>query len=279
MLYLIEKRLPLIGIFLCLGIFASAFAAPQSTDLSIFRFQQTMAEKGQATAQYKLAMMYETGKGIEQNIEQARLWYGRAALQNYKPARHRLTYLDIRQNGFTPAHQIWLKDLMRDAESKDGEALFLLGQMQAEGIGMPRDLNQSARSLRQAAAINVPGSDSELARVEALLVEMRATEQKQKLAAQRVAHQQTEKRTIEAEEKQRILRQKQLADQQRQREAQAIAEQQRLLNEKYQPKPRTREVTDSIIPQPPRIQREAELMIEEDNSPCSGRNRFVATCR
>lgn len=273
-----EKRIPLLSLILAMALLSSAYAAPQTdTSRSIFRFQQTMAEKGQAAAQYKLAMMYETGNGVEQNLDLARAWYGRAAQQQHKPASHRLTYLDIRQFGVKPAHQSWLNELQRDADSKDGEAMFLLGQMQADGIGLPRNLELAARHLRQAAAANVPGSEPELARVEAALTEAREIERNRQLAAELKTRQQTEKQSIAREEKQRLLRQKQLAEQQRQREARAIAEQQRLLENKYQQPPARQ--TALVTEQMTRLQREAEYVSEPDLSPCSGRNRFAATCR
>jgi len=46
---------------------------------NIFKFQQKLAMNGNVHAQYKLASMYENGDGVTASIDQAKLWYGRAA--------------------------------------------------------------------------------------------------------------------------------------------------------------------------------------------------------
>jgi TPR repeat protein len=46
---------------------------------SIFKFQQSLAENGNVQAQYKLALMYEKGEGVEASFDKALHWYDRAA--------------------------------------------------------------------------------------------------------------------------------------------------------------------------------------------------------
>ncbi len=139
---------------------------------SVFRFQKKMAERGDIASQFKLGLMYETGSGVDANLENARLWYKKAAEHNYKPAQNRLTYLEIKQSGFKEKHQQWLKELKNDARFNEGEALFLLGQMYAEGTGVSKSLTRSIKLLRKASAANIPGSESEMLRVENELIEL-----------------------------------------------------------------------------------------------------------
>lgn len=160
----------LLHICLIIGILGSTqlYSAQDKYDpsASVFRFQKKMAERGDLTSQFKLGLMYETGSGVAQNQEIATSWYKKASEKGYKPAQNRLTYLDIKKSGFREKHSKWLKNLKNDARFNEGEALFLLGQMYSEGTGVNKSLTSSLKLLRKAAAANIPGSESEIIRVE-----------------------------------------------------------------------------------------------------------------
>jgi len=128
-----------------------------------------MAKRGNAESQYKLGLMYETGSGVNTSSALATSWYKKAARQNYKPASNRLTYLDIKKYGFNDSHAQWLKTLEKEARFNNGEALFLLGQMYSEGIGVNKSLTRSLKYLHKAAGGNIPGSEAKISRVEAEL--------------------------------------------------------------------------------------------------------------
>lgn len=147
----------------------SANASEYDPSASVFRFQQKMAERGDAESQFKLGLMYETGSGVEQSLVSSIIWYRKAADQNHKAANNRLTYLEIKKNGFKESHNQWLIKLKNDARFNEGEALFLLGQMYAEGTGVNKSLTRSLKLLRKAAGGNIPGSEAEILRVEAEL--------------------------------------------------------------------------------------------------------------
>jgi len=125
-----------------------------------------MAKRGNAESQFKLGLMYETGSGIKPSQALAISWYKKAERQHYKPARNRLTYLDIKKSGFNESHDKWLKELEKDARFHEGEALFLLGQMYSEGTGVNKSLTRALKLLHKAASANIPGSETEIARVE-----------------------------------------------------------------------------------------------------------------
>ena len=263
------------ALLILLLIIPSVSVADTST--SVFRFQQKMADKGHAQAQYKLAMMYETGSAVKKDMINASVWYSLAATQNYKPAKHRLTYLRIKQNGFDKEHETWLKDLKRDAVYGDGEALFLLGQMYAQGIGVEKDLKKSISILKKATGANILASEAELLKVQAEHQEQLAAKKKQpvkkviKSKPQLTAKQKQELR----EQRLRRLEQQRIARQQK-----LIAEQQRKLAEKYrqQKKPAMKPV---IAPASQPNTTDDAIMVTEtqSNNICSGRNRFSATCR
>lgn len=73
---------------------------------SVFEYQQKMAGYGNPEAQVKLGEMYEEGHGTEQDFDQARQWYQKAANQGYEPARKKLSKLEARrkQNAETQRH-------------------------------------------------------------------------------------------------------------------------------------------------------------------------------
>ena len=142
-----------------------------------------MAKRGNAESQFKLGLMYETGSGTYKSPVLATSWYKKASQQHYKPASNRLIYLDIKKTGFKESHIDWLKSLKKDARFNEGEALFLLGQMYSEGTGVNKSLTRSLLLLRKAAGGNIPGSETEIARVEhelALLQKKYQTKEKKK---------------------------------------------------------------------------------------------------
>ena len=262
--------------------------ASEDTSTSIIKFQQTMAAKGHPSAQYKLAMIYETGDGVTQsgvtqadvtqNIAAARIWYSRAANQAYKPAAHRLKYLDMLQNQ-TDADQSWLAQLQRDADAGDGEVMLLLGQMVANGSGLPADLKRATYYLRKARSLNVPGSEAELARVDAsikqqtaqqtLVTRLAAAEEKH--AQQKTSAALAEQHLAEQQRLQHIQQQKKIAQAQL-AQRQQLAEQRRLLQSSSTSPAKSevlvdRKTTPAVAAEP------------ANQSPCFGRNQFAPTCR
>ena len=57
------------------------------------------AEQGFAQAQYNLALMHENGEGGPVSMEQARVWYGRAAEQGHAQAQYNLGVLHYNGQG------------------------------------------------------------------------------------------------------------------------------------------------------------------------------------
>lgn len=273
-----DKRLITVALLMYLTLMSSVSFA-SGTAASVFRFQQTMADKGLPQAQYKLAMMYESGIGVEKSLIHAKVWYGRAALQDFKPARHRLTYLDIKQHGVQPHHADWVDDLKRDAMFGEGEALFLLGQMYADGVGIEQNLQKSLALLRKASAGNVAGSESELLRVETIYLAQKeqAEQQRQQQAAEQKQVEQEQQRQRQEMEQQRQRRQEQ---QRIAREKQLIAERQHQLE--MARKRQAQAQKERADQQARRAAVEAMLITETQTGAsniCSGRNRFSATCR
>ncbi len=76
---------------LMLGLYCSlATATPTTSDTTNVTEIIKVAEQGFAKAQYYLGVMYENGKGVEQDVAKAVSWYRKAAEQGYAKAQFNL---------------------------------------------------------------------------------------------------------------------------------------------------------------------------------------------
>ncbi len=206
----------------------------------VFQFQQKLAAKGDPQAQYKLVFMYENGQGVRADLDQALKWCKKSAAQNYPAVKMRVTYVDIRKNGYQSSkHSSWLKKLKEDAKANDGEALFLLGSLYKKGFILKKDYKQAALLFKRAVNKNIPGAEAELESTNSALYaqqrKLREKEQKKKLEAEKRKKEQqiSKKKSAEERKRQQAI---QRAERERiaaEKERLAIArEKQRLLEEK-----------------------------------------------
>jgi TPR repeat protein len=172
------------GLLLALACYATSSNCAAASGLaatdSVFRFQSKMAQRGHVASQYALAYMYESGQGTDKDLSLATDWYRKAATQGFVPAKDRLVYIDILNNGYQQQkQQQWLLSLKQGADDYNykhqGESAFLLGQLYASGLAVNKSLTRARKYLHMASAANVIGSDSEIRRVEAELQALRET--------------------------------------------------------------------------------------------------------
>ncbi|MBE9564390.1 MAG: sel1 repeat family protein [Proteobacteria bacterium] len=155
--------------FVGLSLFPLASHAADLIDQSsnVFKFQQKLASNGNVHAQYKLASMYEAGEGINQDIEQAKNWYERAAAAGSDSARQRATYLDVKQRGFdTGKDGAWLESVIADNREHKPEATLLLGQMYSEGIGVKKDLAAALKLLQEVMILGTADVEEQMIAIE-----------------------------------------------------------------------------------------------------------------
>ncbi len=147
---------------------ASGYAVDASSQSNnVFVFQQKLANKGNARAQYKLATMYESGTGTEQDMEQAKHWYYKASSAGIKAAKDRMTYLLIKQQGYDKTkNSAWLASIQKDAKESKGDALFLLAQLYREGLGVKKDLNKSLEILDKVSLLGAADVENEMALIQ-----------------------------------------------------------------------------------------------------------------
>lgn len=87
------------------------------------------AEQGDAAAQYNLAMCYDTGRGIPENIEKAAEWYRRAAEQGHAFAQNELGWRYENGYGVPQSYRQAIEWYRKAAEQGNEDAeLYLITQ-------------------------------------------------------------------------------------------------------------------------------------------------------
>jgi TPR repeat protein len=108
------------------------------------RLVQNLATQGNAKAQHNLGAMYLNGQGVEQDIDQAILWFKKAAEQGVVLAQHNLGAIYLQGVGQQPpdpieaVHWFTLAAMQGDPRSQ-----YSLGALYFEGLGVEKNLEKS----------------------------------------------------------------------------------------------------------------------------------------
>lgn len=260
-----------------------------SVSAGLFRFQMSLAEKGNAEAQYKVGEMYELGKSVPKDIPNALGWYEKAADQGHAKAGYKILYLEIQANGLNDFSKTQLGVLRQEAASGNPDAQYFLGKMYATGVGVPKSLNNALTWLNKATFNGVSEAEHEAIAVEEELARIRAREaQKRAVALEEAKQKKLEEERLKAEQakaaeqkrqqeaqrkRQRELEQKQAAEERQRIEAQKQAEREQLAQQKSRAKPEP-EPVQATQPE------SAESKDTFVSDPCKGpQARFLSTCR
>jgi len=133
----------ILSVLVSMPVFAGTTPQPVMHDYSsgLFRFQHTLAKRGDSNAQYKLGDMYEKGIGTVKDKTKAQAWFEKAAAQGHNKAKYKLLYLDLEVNGLTAENKKQIELLHKKADEKNTDAQYYLGKMYATGVGVPKDLS------------------------------------------------------------------------------------------------------------------------------------------
>jgi uncharacterized protein len=96
---------------------------------------QPLAERGDASAQCNIGVMYEQGRGVAQNYREAMRWFRLAAVQGNASAQSNLGVMYYKGQGIAQDYGEALKWYRLAAEQRNPEAQFNLGVMYDEGRG------------------------------------------------------------------------------------------------------------------------------------------------
>ena len=122
------------------GDFEKGLTAYQAGDYptALLRWMP-LAEGGDASAQLKLGTMYDKGKGVPQEYNNAMKWYTRAAEQANAEAQFSLGVMYHKGKGVLQDYNIATKWYQLAAEQASAQAQFYLGVMYHRGAGVVQD--------------------------------------------------------------------------------------------------------------------------------------------
>jgi TPR repeat protein len=124
-----------------------------------------LAEKGVATAQYRLGTLYAEGKGVAQNDATAATWFQRAAEQGDAAAQYNLGASYAEGLGVAKDDVAAAKWFRRAADQGMAYAQLNLGLLCAAGHGVPKDDVEAVKWLELAIfALPAGGARSDAAR-------------------------------------------------------------------------------------------------------------------
>ena len=98
-----------------------------------------LAEKGYATSQYSVGVLYDRGQGVPQDHAQAAKWYRKAAEQGYAGAQYNLGVMYTEGHGVPQGYAQAAKWYRKAAEQGHARAQGRLGFMYGIGQGVHLD--------------------------------------------------------------------------------------------------------------------------------------------
>jgi uncharacterized protein len=121
----------------------AAQAQAQGDFQTALHLLRPLADAGDAVAQNRLGFLYDSGRGVPQDLAEAVKWYRRAADQGDDDAQDKLGIMyrlgrGVPQDDAEAA--LWFR---RAADQGNGHAQGNLGEMYANGQGVPQDYVQA----------------------------------------------------------------------------------------------------------------------------------------
>jgi TPR repeat protein len=124
----------------------------------IVRLSRQMAQAGQPGGYFNLGRAFELGKGVDQNLEEAKKNYQKAIDGGYDRARAAMGHLLVTEKKYDEA-----KALTEPCAQKGvGDCQYLLGGMYESGLGVPQDDGQARGYYLRAAEKGVTSAQTRL---------------------------------------------------------------------------------------------------------------------
>ena len=125
--------------------FQAGWAAYEKGDYQAALHEWTpLAEQGDKEAQFNLGLIYEHGKGVEQDYKTAAQWYRLAANQGLAHAQNNLGAMHEHGKGVTQNDQLAFYWYERAAEQALADAEFNLSIRYKKGAGVKQDHKKAA---------------------------------------------------------------------------------------------------------------------------------------
>jgi len=158
-----------------LGImYVNGRGVPQDYKEALKWFRKA-AEQGEAMAQNNLGGMYDRGKGVPENYKEALKWYRKAADQGFDIAQFNLGTMYFNGRGVVQDYTKAVKLYRLAAEQGDAQAQLNLGVMYLDGFGETKDYVKAHKWSNIAAFYLQPGDYKKLAQKNRNIAEERMT--------------------------------------------------------------------------------------------------------
>jgi TPR repeat protein len=123
----------------------------ERSDVDAAKWYRMAAERGHPSAQNNLALLYESGLGVDLDLIAAADWYRAAADQGLAVAQSNLARFYDEGIGVAEEPERAARWYQRAAAQQHAASQFRLGQMFEEGRGVPRDSKKASKWYRRAA--------------------------------------------------------------------------------------------------------------------------------
>lgn len=135
-------------------------------DAEAARWTRLAADQGFAPAEYDLALLYYTGRGLPKDDSESARWLQRAADKGVAPAQNNLALLYATGQGVEKDLSKAAGLFRKAADQGFAEAENNLGVLYANGEGVKRDTKQAKKWFEKAAAQGHPAAQRNLERLQ-----------------------------------------------------------------------------------------------------------------
>ena len=142
------------------GLEEGISASHKGDYITAFREFRSLANEGDAKAQYNLGLLYEMGLGVKQDYQEAAKWYRKAAVQDNIESQKRL--IVMRKKGLTNSQQPTVPPKWQGSTT-DPQSQYELGVMYFMGIGVEKNYVIASEWFRKSANQNYAKAQHDLA--------------------------------------------------------------------------------------------------------------------
>jgi len=147
-------------------VYLAGLGGVAKDDAEAVRWTRMAADQGFPPAEYDLALLYYTGRGVTKDDAESARWLQRAADKGVPPAQNNLALLYATGQG-VPKNMATAAGLFRKAADQGfAEAENNLGVLYANGEGVKKDLKQAKKWFEKAAAQGHPAAQRNLERLQ-----------------------------------------------------------------------------------------------------------------
>jgi TPR repeat protein len=133
--------------------FTEARAAYRRGDYAqSLKIYRSLADQGNALAQYSIGVMYDIGGGVKKDYQEALKWYRLAAAQGHASAQYSIGVMYTHGLGVTKNYQEALKWHRLAADQGNADAQYNIGYMYTHGIGVTKNYQEALKWYRLSAA-------------------------------------------------------------------------------------------------------------------------------